>query len=62
MYFTNAELDSLENGAFANSELRSISLPPNITSIGDGAFENCSKLETVQLVEGIFNAIFFWRY
>lgn len=53
MYFTNAELDSLENGAFANSELRSISLPPNITSIGDGAFENCSKLETVQLVEGI---------
>lgn len=53
MYFTNAELDSLENGAFANSELRSISFPPNITSIGDGAFENCSKLETVQLVEGI---------
>lgn len=51
MYFTNVELDSLENGAFANSELRSISLPPNVTSIGDGAFENCSKLETVQFDE-----------
>ena len=53
MYFINADLDSLENGAFANSELRSISLPSNVTSIGDGVFENCSKLESVQLVEGI---------
>ena len=49
MYFTNANLNMLSNGAFANSDITSIVLPQNVTVIGSGVFENCSKLVNVQL-------------
>ena len=52
-YFTNVSLASLKEGAFANSDLVSIVLPENITSIGNGAFKNCTKLTNVELNENI---------
>jgi hypothetical protein len=53
IYFTNANLTSLTDGAFANSDITSIVFPQNVTIIGKGAFEGCSKLKDVQLTERI---------
>ena len=53
MYFTNAKLTSLSNSAFENSDITSIVLPQNITSIGKNAFANCSKLKNIDLNNNI---------
>lgn len=36
-----------------NKELRSVTIPSNVTTIGDSAFENCSLLSRVNTVEGL---------
>lgn len=53
IYFTNANLTSLTDGAFANSDITSIVFPQNITIVGKGAFEGCTKLKDVQLTESL---------
>ena len=50
-YFTNVK--TLDNEAFKNSNLTSITLPNSITEIGKSVFENCKKLEAVTLSENI---------
>ena len=52
-YFINANLTTLSDGAFSNSNIVSIVIPENITVIGKGTFENCPKLKNVQLHENI---------
>ncbi|MBR4765608.1 MAG: leucine-rich repeat domain-containing protein, partial [Clostridia bacterium] len=39
---------------FANTNLKSIIIPERVESIGDGCFENCSKLETVVINGNVF--------
>ena len=46
-YFTG--LGSIGNSAFSNSTVSSITLPENITSIGDYAFHKCSALKAIHL-------------
>lgn len=52
-FFTNADLTQLEEGAFANSDIVSITLPENITAIGNGAWKGCKLLNNVQLGQSI---------
>lgn len=44
-YFTG--VDSIVNNAFKRSNIVSITIPDSVTSIGDYAFGNCSKLEEI---------------
>ena len=44
-YFTG--VTSIVDGAFQESNIVSITIPDSVTSIGDSAFENCSKLKTI---------------
>lgn len=53
MYFTNVKLNQLSESAFENSDITSIVLPQNITSIGKNAFANCPKLKNVELNNSI---------
>ena len=39
-------LESIPSYAFANSSVTSITLPDSVTSIGDAAFNNCTKLRS----------------
>ena len=50
-YFT--KLETLNAGAFKNSKVSSIILPNNITELGVGVFENCSKLRNITLSENL---------
>ena len=52
-YFTNVKLTSLNEGAFANSDITSIIFPENIYSLGNGLFENCKYLKNVQIGQNI---------
>lgn len=45
--------ERIGNYAFSDSYLRSIVLPDNITSIGEGAFYNCSSLQEMIIPQGI---------
>ena len=54
-YFTNVRLTSLAEGAFANSDITSIVLPSNITTLGNGTFEGCEKLKDVQIEGAIID-------
>jgi len=40
---------SIADGAFANTEVTSVTIPSTITSIGEGAFSGCESLEYVDL-------------
>ena len=52
-YFNNPKLTKLDNRAFANTRLTSIVLPENITTLGEGVFENCKKLKNVEINNNI---------
>ncbi|MBQ5995027.1 MAG: leucine-rich repeat domain-containing protein, partial [Clostridia bacterium] len=39
--------------SFVSDKITSVTLPDTITSIGDGAFDGCSKLKTVKLNQGL---------
>ena len=50
---SNMQLTTIGNRVFSDSSLQSITLPNNITSIGSGAFCNCSNLGEVKLNDGL---------
>ena len=52
-YFINEKLTTLDEGAFKNSKITSITLPNNITTLGKSCFEGCNLLETIKLTENI---------
>lgn len=44
---------AIGNGVFANSDIQSIVIPDTVTTIGNGAFEGCEKLERVSLGDSV---------
>lgn len=44
---------AIGNYAFANTSITSISLPSTITSIGNGAFSPCTKLNNINIPENV---------
>jgi hypothetical protein len=42
-----SKLSRIESGAFAHSELESISIPASVESLGDGCFGSCDSLSSV---------------
>ena len=48
----DANITSINEGAFANKNLKSITLPSSLKTIGANAFDNCKNLETVIFASG----------
>ena len=46
------EVVGIDDGAFANSPITSITIPNSVTNIGDGAFSGCSSLKSIIVKEG----------
>ncbi len=44
---------SIANSAFKYFRMKSITLPPSVTSIGSSAFNQCTELEAVNIPEGV---------
>ena len=42
-------ITTIQNGAFANSGLESISIPSSVTEIGSSAFFKCKSLTTIEI-------------
>ena len=60
----NYPIVAIEDYAFANSAMTSISLPDSVTTIGKGAFYLCESLKTVSLgknVQSLGEYLFFVR-
>jgi hypothetical protein len=52
-YFTNPSLTRLTDEAFANSKLKTITFPDNVTELGNGVFKNCKQLKSVKMSENV---------
>lgn len=46
------EVVGIDDGAFANSPITSITIPNSVTNIGDRAFSGCSSLKSIIVKEG----------
>ena len=44
---------SISPGAFKNSKIKSVEVPPNVLAIADYAFEGCEELKEVKLYQGL---------
>ncbi len=49
----NDKLFYIPNGAFFRSSIERITIPKNITVIGDGAFKDCTKLKEIVIESGV---------
>ena len=52
-YFTG--ITSIEEGAFSGSTLTKVTLPENVTTIGAGAFANCTELTVFNVPASVIN-------
>lgn len=48
-----ANLKTIPDNLFKNSDIETISIPSSVTAIGDSAFENCINLSEVELPDGL---------
>ena len=48
-YYDRYDVNGIDNGAFAGSNITSISIPSSVEYIGGNAFKDCSKLNTVSV-------------
>ncbi len=51
----NVLVTSIGTGAFADTSLTGVTMGTNITSMGDGAFENCTRLASVTIPNSVTN-------
>lgn len=51
----NATVTSIGNYAFSGRDIRNITIPDNITSIGNWAFYSCETLESITIGDGVTN-------
>ncbi len=48
-YYNGLPVTAIDYGAFANTDITSVTIPDSVTSIGTSAFENCASLQTVSM-------------
>ena len=53
VYVLDETVTSIMAGAFAGSQITSITLPAQFTAIADGTFRNCTKLESITIGKNI---------
>lgn len=46
-------VERIGDDAFAHSSLKSVIIPESVTSIGEGAFKDCSKLESITIPDSV---------
>ena len=49
------DLDEIPTNIFSYKSVESVSLPSSITTIGDRAFEHCTKLNSIKLPDGLIS-------
>mgnify|MGYP003304875009 CR=1 FL=1 len=52
---TTYEVVGIDDGAFANSPISSITIPNSVTSIGNGAFAGCKSLTSITIPNSVTN-------
>ena len=55
-------VERIGDNAFAHSSLKSVIIPESVTSIGEGAFKDCSKLESITIPDSVTSIgdLAFW--
>ncbi len=51
--FEGKPVTEIKNGAFRETDIKSVSIPSSIKTIGDRAFTSCVKLEKVVMAQGV---------
>lgn len=52
-YNIPTSVTTIENVAFADGQLTSITIPANVTTLGDGAFKNCNQIKSITIPSSV---------